>query len=464
MPAPPTIMTGRIKTILLSGLLAGILLVASVARATSVPADQQLRMTPVVRAVQAVAPAVVNITTAKVVEREINPFGGLFPDEFFSPFFRDFFGPGIKQRFTRQSLGSGVIIDGPKGLVLTNAHVISGATTIRARLLDGREFTAELVGSDLDFDLAVLRLENAHDLPQVKMGDSNDLLIGETVIAIGNPFGFSHTVTTGVISALKRSINTKQGVFTDFIQTDAAINPGNSGGPLLNILGELIGVNTAIQANAEGIGFAIPINKAKGVVRELLNQGFVSHVWLGLSGQNLDQSMAGYFGLDSVSGLLVTEIFKNAPAERAGIRAGDVILEIEENKVRDKDHYLQLLRNYTQGKSLGVRIFRDGATLVTRVVVEPFPQDKVAAFVWERWGFALGREAHGAALPIVKVRQNSPAKRLGLEPGDMIIKIGGIRQTGFHDLVQTFMRYRMQNSLLLLIGRGNRTYYARLRI
>ncbi|MDY7000656.1 MAG: trypsin-like peptidase domain-containing protein [Thermodesulfobacteriota bacterium] len=461
-------MSRRIKTFLLPGLLDLVLLImctgTALAGTLALEDQQNPRMTPVVKAVQAVAPAVVNITTAKVVEREISPFGGLFPDEFLSPFFRDFFGSGVKQRFTRQSLGSGVIIDGPKGLVLTNAHVISGATTIRARLLDGREFTAEMVGSDPDFDLAVLRLADAHDLPQVNMGNSGGLLIGETVIAIGNPFGFSHTVTTGVISALKRSVNTKQGVFTDFIQTDAAINPGNSGGPLLNILGELIGVNTAIQADAEGIGFAIPIGKAKRVIRELLDQGFVSHVWLGLSGQNLDQSVAGYFGLNSVSGMLVTEVFKDAPAHRAGIRAGDVILEIEGNKVQDKDHYLKLLRNYTQGKALEARVFRDGAALRTRVVVEPFPKEKVAAFVWERWGFTVGREARGAALPIMKVRQNSPSMRLGLEPGDALLKIGGIRQAGVQDFVRAFMRYRMQNSLLLLVGRGNRTYYARLRI
>ncbi len=463
-----TRMTRRIKTPLLPGLLAGFLLAAAAGMAFAAPLAlddrDNPRMTPVVRAVQAVAPAVVNITTAKVVEREVSPFGGLFPEEFLSPFFRDFFGPGVKQKFTRQNLGSGVIIDGPKGLVLTNAHVIAGATTIRARLLDGREFTAELVGSDPDFDLAVLKLADAHDLPQVGMGNSEGLLIGETVIAIGNPFGFSHTVTTGVVSALKRSINTKQGVFTDFIQTDAAINPGNSGGPLLNILGELVGVNTAIQADAEGIGFAIPIDKAKGVIRELLDQGFVSHVWLGLSGQNLDQSMAGYFGLDSVSGMLVTEVFKDAPAQRAGIRAGDVILEIGGNRVQDKDHYLKLLRNYTQGKGLEVRVLREGAGLKTRVVVEPFPEERTMALAWERWGFTAGDKVRDGVLPIIKVRQNSPATRLGLEPGDALIKIGGIHQAGFQDFVQAFMRYRMQNSLLLLVGRGNRTYYARLRI
>ena len=169
-----------------------------------VPGGDELRLTPVVRAVQAVAPAVVNITTARVVEREVNPFGGLFDQRFMNPMLKEFFGSRGTRRFTQQSLGSGVIIDGHEGLVLTNAHVITGATTITVRLLDGREFKAELVGSDPDFDLAVLRLAEARNLPQVRMGDSSGLLIGETVVAIGNPFGFSHTVTTGVVSASAR--------------------------------------------------------------------------------------------------------------------------------------------------------------------------------------------------------------------------------------------------------------------
>jgi len=318
----------RFLTVLL---LLAALLPAAPARAShaSGQADQEaLRITPVVLAVQQVAPAVVNITTTQVVERGGRPFGGVY-DDFFGPFFGDLPGDGQREDPAPQSLGSGVIIDGAKGLVLTNAHVIAGATSVRARLIDGREFDAELVGSDTDFDLAVLRLTSTGPLPQVHMADSDSLLIGETVIAIGNPFGYTHTVTTGVVSALKRSVRTEQGVFTDFIQTDAAINPGNSGGPLLNILGDLVGLNTAILASAEGIGFAIPINKAKRVVAELLDQGRVSPVWLGLSGQNLDQRTAGYFGLRDLKGMIIAEVYPNAPAQQAGMAPGDVLLSID---------------------------------------------------------------------------------------------------------------------------------------
>ncbi len=209
----------------------------------SIPNDSP-RLTPVVRAVNAVAPAVVNITTARVVERNFNPFPGLMDDEAAREMF-----PGLPtQRQTRRSLGSGVIINpdgGHPGIVLTNAHVIAGATGIAVHLLDGRSLDAELLGSDTDFDIAVLRVPGAQNLPAVKMATSSDLMPGETVIAIGNPFGFAHTVTTGVVSALGRSIKVEQGMITDLIQTDTAINPGNSGGPLLNIMGELIGINRA---------------------------------------------------------------------------------------------------------------------------------------------------------------------------------------------------------------------------
>ena len=195
------------------------------------------RMTPVVKAVSQVAPAVVNITSTLIERRPATPFDAFF---------------GMpNQPYRSESVGSGVIIDGGEGLVLTNAHVVNGATSISVRLLDGRSFSADVVGAEPDFDIAVLRLDGAKNLPAVRMAESTDLMPGETVIAIGNPFGFSHTVTTGVISALDRTIQAEDGMFTDLIQTDAAINPGNSGGPLLNILGELIGINTAIDARGE---------------------------------------------------------------------------------------------------------------------------------------------------------------------------------------------------------------------
>ncbi|MEA3429209.1 MAG: trypsin-like peptidase domain-containing protein, partial [Thermodesulfobacteriota bacterium] len=231
-----------------------------------VHAAEYERENPVVRAVRKVSPAIVNINSEYEVRRRVNPFSRFSRDPFFDSFFKDFFDPGFEQRYKRTSLGSGVIIDGKRGLILTNAHVLAKSTTITVILNDERKFDARIIGADPDSDLAVLRISSKDPLPAVEMGDSNDLMIGETIIAIGNPFGFSNTVTTGVISAVNRSIRAKDAVYHDFIQLDASINPGNSGGALLNINGELIGINTAIYAKAQGIGFAIPINKAKRIV------------------------------------------------------------------------------------------------------------------------------------------------------------------------------------------------------
>jgi len=451
---------------LLSGLVL-ILALAAPARAEhtvhAAEGGRELRLTPVVRAVQAVAPAVVNITTARVVEREVNPFGGLFDERMLPPQLKNFFGQRGTRRFTQQSLGSGVIFDGHEGLVLTNAHVIAGATTITARLLDGREFEAELVGSDTDFDLAVLRLADAHDLPQVRVGDSSDLMIGETVIAIGNPFGFSHTVTTGVISALGRTVRTTDGAHTDFIQTDAAINPGNSGGPLLNILGELIGVNTAIQAGAEGIGFAIPISKAKRVVAEILDQGYVSPIWLGVAGQNVDQPTANYFGLDAVGGLLLTAVYEGTPAAAAGLAPGDVLLAIEGNAVEDKEHYLELLRNYIQGQDLMLSVYRAGKTMEMVVRPAPAKRELLTGLAWQRWGIRCGAPG-GSGVIVAQVRPGSPAATLGLESGDVLVKIGGQPVASADQFADSYMRYRMQNSVLMVVLRGGKTYYVRLNI
>ncbi len=444
------------RTLLLSFLL--VLLFPHVARTQ----DNQ-RLTPVVRAVQAVSPAVVNITTSQVVEESVNPFADLFAQQFGNPMLRDFLGPGGKRKVTRQSLGSGVIIDGKRSLVLTNAHVIAGASSITVRLLDGREFEAELVGSDPDFDLAVLRLAKGGGLPQAAMGTSKDLLMGETVIAIGNPYGFSNTVTTGVVSAAGRTIRSEQGTYTDLIQTDAAINPGNSGGPLLNILGELIGINTAIQANAEGIGFAIPIDKARRVVEELLSRGAVAHVWLGLVAQNLDQSLAGYFNLASTRGMLITEVYDGSPAAKAGIKAGDVLLNVEGVAVEDREHYLQLLRNYVTGQSLALALVREGKPLSVRAEAAAFPTERVPELAYGRWGLTLAPSKQGA-LAVAKVRPGSPAQKLGLEPGDLVLKLGGIVLERPEDFADAYARYRMRNSLLLLVVREGRRYYVKLLI
>ncbi len=454
------------KSRLLSGILAALLL-CSATGAHAISSEDYAclenarseRITPVVRAVRKVAPAVVNITTQRMVERTVSPFGELFHDEFF----REFMGRnGVPQRQMQQSLGSGVIIDGKQQLVLTNAHVIEGATSIQVLLQDGRSFDADLVGSDPDFDLAVLRLKDAVDLPEAPMATSCDIMPGETVIAIGNPFGFGHTVTTGVVSALNRSIKTEQGVFTDFIQTDAAINPGNSGGPLLNIEGQLIGVNTAIFAKAEGIGFAIPIDKAKRAVAELLDSGSVSPIWLGVAGQDLDQRTASWLGMKSAHGMLITEVYDKTPAKSAGLRPGDVVLSLNGEAVEDNDHYLQLLRNHTQGERIRLELLRNGKSVQQDLRAVAFSPDLARQLAEARWGFAVEAEKNG--LTVRSVRPGSPAAQLGMQPGDVIIKIGGLHMENFGNYLYAFTKHRLDATVLMLVGRGGRGYYVRMKM
>ncbi len=422
----------------------------------SLPAHADHRRTPVVKAVEAVSPSVVNITVVKQVQSGNNsPFG----DPFFDQFFKEFYGQRKQQS---QSLGSGVIIDGAKALVLTNAHVISGGGDITVRLKDGREFKAELVGSDPDFDLAVLKLKKAANLPQVPMGDSEDIYIGETVIAIGNPFGYSHTVTTGVVSALNRPMKTNSGAFGSFIQTDAAINPGNSGGPLLNIDGKLIGINTAIQARAEGIGFAIPINKAKFVIAELLNTGHVAPIWLGIFGQDIDQATARYFDLKSLHGMLVSEAYKDSPALKAGVRPGDVILGFNGRQVTSKEDYLTRIFGITKSEVAKLVIVRNGKRLTLSIKPQVLDKSKAIDLVRSRWGFTPDEKKGRGGVTVASIVPGSPAAKLGLQPGDIIHQIGNRRLAKNLDLLNAFLRNRLQKTVLMRVQRGRGLYNVRL--
>ncbi len=420
------------------------------------PAMANSRRTPVVRAVETVSPSVVNITVTRQERGNIrSPFG----DPFFDQFFQSFRGRQPRQS---QSLGSGIIIDGAKALVLTNAHVVAQGGAITVRLNDGREYQAELVGSDPDFDLAVLKLKDATDLPEVPMGDSDDIYIGETVIAIGNPFGYSHTVTTGVVSALNRPMKTDDGAYGSFIQTDAAINPGNSGGPLLNIDGKLIGINTAILARAEGIGFAIPINKAKYVVDELLHSGHVAPIWLGIFGQDIDQGTARYFNLPSLAGMLVTEAHRNTPANSAGIKPGDIVLAFNGRSLSGKDDYMTRLFGITQNENVTLLVSRNGRKLTMQLSPQVVDKSKALELVRSRWGFGLSDRNTGAGAEVTMVDPGTPAASLGLQQGDIIHQIGNRRLSSEMDLLNAFLRNRMQQTVLMRVQRGRGLYYVRL--
>lgn len=438
-------------------LLAVALLLFLPVRARAIAPDSP-RMTPVVRAVQAVAPAVVNITSTHIVEgQRISPL-----EKFFGPGFPGLPGfdvPGgrrVKQK--RVSLGSGVIVDGDKGLVLTNAHVIAGGDEVMVHLLDGREFVATVKGADPDFDIAVLQIKGAEKLPAVKLGDSGDIMPGETVIAIGNPFGFNHTVTTGVVSALGRTIRNKDGAFTDLVQTDAAINPGNSGGPLLNIEGVLIGINTAVDARAEGIGFAIPINKARRVMHDLMSAGRVAPLWLGLDLQDVDGRTAMALGLKDAGGVLVTAVFSGSPAARAGIAPGDIVESINASPVRDRRDYLDILRNQTAGSALKLQVLREGGPVKLEATPEPFSDADARALLERRWGFSAAQTAQGVV--VRQARADGPAEFL--RQGDRITAVGSAEIRTMEEFLQAFRKERMSGQILLQVVRNGKGYYARL--
>ncbi len=438
-------------------LLLACLLAAPASALQAAPRPDSLRCTPVVRAVQQAAPAVVNITSTSVIEggpQRLSPL-----EQFFGPGVMPFGGMHLQpRRQKRVSLGSGVIVDSARGYVLTNAHVISGGGEVMVHLLDGRQFPARVTGADPDFDIAVLEIEGPHNLPAVRMADSADLVPGETVIAIGNPFGFNHTVTTGVVSALGRSLRSERGLLTDLIQTDAAINPGNSGGPLLDLEGRLIGINTAVHARGEGIGFAIPVNKARRVMDSLVDHGRVSPLWLGLHAENLDQRMAQALGLREARGVLVALVYPGTPAEKAGLEAGDVIVRINGTQLNDRNDYINLLRNQLPDETLRLSVQRGDGPHDIAVRPAPFDDASARKIMEQRWGLAVRED--GGRLHVSRVAPDGPADFL--RKGDIIAGISGQPLGSMTELLQAFRHLRMAGQVLLQVERRGRLYYARL--
>lgn len=306
-----------------------------------------------------VTPAVVNIRAERV--RAISRLGPLF-DDFFGDLFH---APRMPQ--SEQSLGSGFIISA-EGIILTNAHVIEGAEQIKVRLPDQRVFPGEVLGLDPKTDVAVLKIKSDQPLPVTVLGDSDRIKVGQWALAIGNPFGLDGTLTVGVVSATERA-NVGIEDYEDFIQTDASINPGNSGGPLLNVYGEVVGMNTAIVAAGQGIGFAIPINLARQVAEQLIANGEVIRGWLGVTMQPVDPALAESFGLDKVTGALVTKVLPDTPAERAGLQRGDVLLTFAGKTVRGVRELQLQVASAPIGKAVPVEIVRDGRRLTLSVVI-----------------------------------------------------------------------------------------------
>jgi serine protease Do len=417
------------------------LLLAFAAEAAVAQTPQSARRTPVVAVVEKIAPAVVNISAQSTV-READPFFGMF---------------GLGTERQAQSLGSGFIVD-RSGIVVTNAHVIEGASRITVTLLDGREIEADLLGSDRDADLAVLKVK-ATGLPAIPLGRSSDLMIGETVIAIGNPFGLSNTVTTGVLSAVGRTVPSERGerLFTDFLQTDASINPGNSGGPLVNIQGDVIGINSAIISGATGIGFAIPADRARRVVDDLLRFGELQPLWTGARLMSVDPELARRYGLGAIRhGALVLKVSPGSPAAEAGLREKDVITAIVGHPVAAREDVTTALYTAAAGAAVEADVRRGDQTLKVRLRAVHPPQG-LGMQVLER-SVGLAVEPVRGGLAIRRVANGSVAEQKGLRPGDVILGANGQPIDSVEALGREVLRGLDRGGLLLAVQRGRWVY------
>ena len=403
---------------------------------------------PVAQIAKRSSPAVVNIDTETLVRQSMAPF----PDD---PFFRQFFGQEL-ERFSRtvpmKGKGSGFLVS-KDGTILTNNHVVEGADKITVTLLDGRHFPAKLVGRDPTFDLAVVKIQ-ADKLPALPLGDSERVEVGEWVVAIGNPFGLENTVTVGVLSAKNRTIQAQNLNFQGFLQTDAAINPGNSGGPLLNLRGEVVGINTAIVPYAQGIGFAVPVNMAKQVMDDLIRHGEVKRGWMGVSVQSLTPAFAEAYGIPTAEGAVVGDVVPGSPADRAGLARGDVIVSLGGKAVKNSQDVVFAVRNFLAGDKVKLEFYRQKTKRSVEVVLGDLPGkgEKKAAkgsapSAPERTSSRLGAAVSGVTpelrsrykLPgsegvvVLSVEGNSFAQMLGLRPGDLVLEANRRRIRGVPD-------------------------------
>ncbi|HEY7654342.1 MAG TPA: DegQ family serine endoprotease [Methylomirabilota bacterium] len=417
---------------------------------------------------KALKPAVVNISTKRVEEgvQLRSPFGDKDP---FQQFFKQF---GDQRPRTVRSLGSGFIIN-PSGFIVTNNHVVDGATTIQVKIADGRELPAKVVGRDPKTDLALIKVE-ATGLPVVPLGDSSRLQVGEPVMAIGNPFGLEQTVTSGIVSAIGRVIG--QGPYDDFIQTDASINPGNSGGPLIDPRGQAVGINAAIfsqTGGSVGIGFAIPIDQAKSVVAQLAESGHVARGWLGVTIQPVTPELAKGFGLPSPSGALVAGVQEGSPAARAGVKAGDVITQYEGQKVSRSGELPRMVADTPAGRPVSITIVRDGKPVSLTVKIAELKEEprQTAAVSAEKQNLGLGLEtltpsvARELGLPerrgvvVRSVGDSSPAADAGIQPGDVIVEVDHQRVASVAAMKRVLDRHPKSTPVVVLLERNDQSLY-----
>jgi len=396
-------------------------------------------------------PGVVNIRTVKLMKgggRVFKHFFGQQGNPFednnqFQDFFERFFGDDLNKDYKdykQRSLGSGFLLDSD-GYIVTNNHVIEDADKIKVKLSEGTEYDAEVVGRDSKTDLALIKIPSIKGLKALPIGDSELLKVGEWVVAIGSPFGLEQTVTAGIVSAKGRIIGS--GPYDDFIQTDASINPGNSGGPLLNMNGEVIGINTAIVAQGQGIGFAIPINMAKNIIDQLKNQGEVTRGWLGVGIQDITEDIAEYYNVDKEKGVLITEVFEGDPAEQAGIKAKDIIVAVDGKQVTSTRDLSLLIANTSVGKKTAIDIIRDGKRMTKYVTIAKRndTESTFSSHTQQKSDYTLGlkianltpelAEKYGhkkgdKGVLVVDIQQGGKAEAASIQQGDLIKEVNRV--------------------------------------
>ena len=426
-----------------------------------------------------VNPGVVNISTTTVLKIPGNPFRQFFgPDEGgpFGDFFHHFFGGIPDREMKQQSLGSGFIID-KDGYILTNNHVVAGAEEIKVKLADGREFKARVVGRDSKTDLALIKISSLFkSLPVLPLGDSDTIRVGDWVLAIGNPFGLGHTVTQGIISATGRAIGS--GPYDDFLQTDAPINPGNSGGPLINLKGEVIGINSAIIATGQGIGFAIPSNMAKKVASQLREKGKVVRGWIGVTIQSVTPEIAQSFGLKEAKGALVADVVAGGPADKAGIKRGDIIVTFNGKDIKNSTDLPWIVAETSVGKTVDVKIIRNGKEMAVRMTIEELTEQRMAASRMRQPASDLGMRVDNmtpalrselgirdkSGVVVTNVTPGSAADDAGIQAGDVIREINHHQVRNLNDYDAAMGGAEQGKPVLFLIKRGGRTFYISIRV
>lgn len=459
-------------TILSYIVLAGFILVSGIGTFQST-AESQVRMIPqnFTKLADKARPAVVNIRTVKTIKgggrvfRHFfgNPFGNRDP---FRDFFRRSPKNGPSRDFKERSLGSGFIID-KEGYIVTNNHVIENADQIKVKLSNGDEYKAELIGRDPKTDLAIIKIDKAENLVPLELGDSDSLEVGSWVVAIGSPFGLEQTVTAGIVSAKGRIIGS--GPYDDFIQTDASINPGNSGGPLVDMNGKVIGINTAIIASGQGIGFAIPTSLAKGIINQLKNKGEVSRGWLGVGIQDLTPELAEYYKAKGQKGVLVARVFEGDPADKGGIKINDIITSVDGKPVTTSRELIKAITSVGIGKKTKITVLRNGKKKNFYIETAKRPDDEAKKTQEEKSDDEIGitvtnltsenarrfgYEDDEKGVIVSDVKSGSKGDNAGVRPGDLIKEVNRRAVKNAQDFQKKIKRIKEGSEFMMLVKRG----------